>query len=218
MKCHMKSEGHLRQMRVFAENPNSIIDDFSKDFERGFLDTLSHRHGTKRILANAVYKEYIGDKHHIHMNSTCWTSLTGFVKYLGKEGKVVVDETEKGWYISWIDRDPKMIARQAAAAQRQQQELDDEEKAARQINLQIAAIRKCSDGSLDENNLNDDDDNEEEEEGDSEEYDDDDDVDGDDDDDDDGNQPEDEDLAAERKAKRAFRALKKIKHSYELIR
>lgn len=82
---------------------------------RGFIDTLSHRfdefeqeasnvlktmnftrHGTKRVLANRVYQEYIGDKHHVHMNSTVWTSLTGLCKYLGKEGKAVVDETEKG--------------------------------------------------------------------------------------------------------------------------
>ena len=102
MKCHMRSEGHIRQMRVFAENPDHILSDFSKDFEKTFLDVLSHRHGTKRIQANQVYKEYIADKHHVHMNSTQWTSLTGFIKYLGKEGRVICDETEKGWFITYI--------------------------------------------------------------------------------------------------------------------
>lgn len=102
MKCHMRSEGHIRQMRVFAENPDHILSDFSKEFEKTFLDVLSHRHGTKRIQANQVYKEYIADKHHVHMNSTQWTSLTGFIKYLGKEGRVICDETEKGWYITYI--------------------------------------------------------------------------------------------------------------------
>ncbi|RYG64117.1 hypothetical protein EON64_14635 [archaeon] len=107
-KCHTMSEGHLRQMRVFAENPNSILDDFSRDFEKGFLDTLSRGHGTKRVLANRVYNEYIADKQHIHMNATVWTTLTGFLKHLGKEGKAIVDETEKGWHIQYIDRDPKV--------------------------------------------------------------------------------------------------------------
>ena len=53
-----------------------------------------------------MYKEYIADKHHVHMNSTMWATLTEFVQYLGKKGVCVVDETEKGWYMSWIDRDP----------------------------------------------------------------------------------------------------------------
>lgn len=88
MKCHMKSESHLRQMKVFAENPDHLLDQFSKDFEKTFLDVLSHKHGTKRVHVNKVYKEYIADKHHVHMNSTQWTTLTGFAKHLGKEGKV----------------------------------------------------------------------------------------------------------------------------------
>jgi len=49
------------------------------------------------------------------MNATKWTTLTGFVKHLGKSGKCTVDETEKGWYITWIDRDPETIARQEAS-------------------------------------------------------------------------------------------------------
>lgn len=95
-KCHTQSESHLRQMRIFAENPDNILDEFSKEFERGFLEVLSHRHGTKRMAANKVYSEYIGDKNHIHMNATIWTTLTAFCIYLGKESKAVVDETEKG--------------------------------------------------------------------------------------------------------------------------
>ncbi|CAM9623634.1 unnamed protein product [Ectocarpus fasciculatus] len=139
MKCHMKSEGHLRAMRVFSENPNSVIDEFSKEFLKGFVDTLSHRHGTKRVQANRVYQEYIGDKNHVHMNATCWTSLTGLCKHLGKEGKCVVDETEKGWFIQYIDRDPKLLAKQAAMDQKMAAEIGDEERAHRAIQAQIKA-------------------------------------------------------------------------------
>lgn len=95
-KCHTQSEGHLRQMKLFADKSTSIIDNFSKEFERGFLETLSHRHSTKRVLANKVYQEYIADKQHIHMNATIWNSLTGLCMHLGREGKAIVDETEKG--------------------------------------------------------------------------------------------------------------------------
>ena len=133
------SESHLRQMRLFAENPDQQIDEFSAEFERGFVEMLSYRHGTKRVLANRVYQEYIGDKHHIHMNATIWTSLTEICIYLGKEGKVTADETEKGWFIQYIDRDPRLLAKQAAMDQRKVVEYDQEERTKRAIELQIAA-------------------------------------------------------------------------------
>lgn len=141
-KCHTASEGHLRQMRVFAENPNSFLDEFSKEFERGYLQTLSHRHGTKRVKANVVYQEYIADKQHIHMNATIWTTLTTFIKYLGKEGKVEPEETEKGWFITFIDRDPKALARQQQSQQRQKEELDEEDRKKRVIAAQIKAAEE----------------------------------------------------------------------------
>ena len=72
------------------------------------------------------------------MNSTHWTTLTGFAKYLGKEGKAVVDETEKGWFVAYIDRDPATIARQAARDQRNAAEVDEEVRESRKIEQQIA--------------------------------------------------------------------------------
>ena len=132
-------------MRLFAENPHQQIDEFSAEFERGFIEMLSYRHGTKRVLANRVYQEYIGDKHHIHMNATIWTSLTEICKYLGKEGKATVDETEKGWFIQYIDRDPRMLAKQSALDQRKVVEYDQEERTQRMIESQIAAAAEHED-------------------------------------------------------------------------
>ena len=45
------------------------------------------------------------------MNSTTWTTLTEFVKHLGKMGLCIVDETPKGWFIQYIDRDPEVLVR-----------------------------------------------------------------------------------------------------------
>jgi DNA/RNA-binding protein KIN17 len=58
-----------------------------------------------------VYQEYIQDKHHLHMNATRWVTLTEFVKHLGRSGVAHVDETEKGWFIAWIDNSPKALAK-----------------------------------------------------------------------------------------------------------
>lgn len=63
------------------------------------------------MRANQVYQEYIQDKHHLHMNSTRWVTLTEFIKHLGRTGVGRVDETEKGWFIAWIDNSPKALAK-----------------------------------------------------------------------------------------------------------
>ncbi|CAM9726291.1 unnamed protein product, partial [Hapterophycus canaliculatus] len=119
---------------------------YSESFEKEFLDVLSRRHGTKRVRASLVYNEFIAHKTHTHMNSTQWETLTSFVLYLGKMGKAVADETEKGWYIQWVDRDPRLLAMQEAAARREKADLDDEEKQARAIEKQIQAAKARDEG------------------------------------------------------------------------
>jgi DNA/RNA-binding protein KIN17 len=59
------------------------------EFTSGFMDCLRHAGGGKRVLANKIYQEYIKDRDHVHMNSTHWTSLAGFVRFLGKTGVVI---------------------------------------------------------------------------------------------------------------------------------
>ncbi|KDR16846.1 DNA/RNA-binding protein KIN17 [Zootermopsis nevadensis] len=98
-KCHMMSESHQRQLLLFADNADKYIDEFSQEFEDGYLELLKRQFGTKRVHANRVYQDYISQRHHLHMNSTQWETLTDFVKWLGREGKCVVDESEKGWYV-----------------------------------------------------------------------------------------------------------------------
>ncbi|KAL7542636.1 hypothetical protein ACHAXR_011949 [Thalassiosira sp. AJA248-18] len=111
-KCHMTSDSHLRQMKIFRENAGGMMDSFSREFEVSYMETLRRRHGTQRMNANNVYQEVIQDKDHIHMNSTKWASLTDFVQYIGKKGLCLVEETERGWYVTYIERDPALLARQ----------------------------------------------------------------------------------------------------------
>lgn len=82
-----------------------MIDGYSEEFESTFLEHLRRNHPSSRVSAQNVYNEYIADKHHIHMNSTKWLTLTEFVKYLGRTGKCKVDQTEKGWFIVYQKRD-----------------------------------------------------------------------------------------------------------------
>jgi DNA/RNA-binding protein KIN17 len=120
-------------MLVVGEHAGKHIADFSSQFQGEFVALLSRRYdytyildilnyifwetgrfGTKRVRANQVYQEYISDKHHLHMNSTRWVTLTEFAKHLGRTGVARVDETEKGWFIAWIDSSPKALAKAAS--------------------------------------------------------------------------------------------------------
>lgn len=143
-KCHTMSESHQRQLLLFAENPDKYIDSFSQEFLDNFLHLLKRRFGTKRVHANQVYQEYIADREHLHMNSTQWETLTEFVKWLGREGHCVVDETEKGWFISWIDRDPETIRRQESLMKQEKMKLDDEERMAKLFQQQMERDKKNS--------------------------------------------------------------------------
>lgn len=57
-------------------------------------------------------------------------------------GKAVVDETEKGWYVQWVDRDPRLLAMQEAAARREKADLDDEEKQVRHVRCEACRFNK----------------------------------------------------------------------------
>lgn len=128
-------------MLVVGEHANTYIENYSKEFLSDFIQLLSRRWGTKRVRANQVYQEFIQDKSHTHMNATKWVTLTGFVQYLGKNGICHVDETEKGWFISWIDTSPKALAKQDAALKKERQDLGDEERQRRMINEQIERVK-----------------------------------------------------------------------------
>ncbi|XP_013183148.1 DNA/RNA-binding protein KIN17 [Amyelois transitella] len=141
-KCHTMSESHQRQLLLFADNANKYIDEFSKEFSDGYLELLKRQFGTKRVNANKVYQDYISNRDHLHMNATQWETLTEFVKWLGREGKCVVDETEKGWFVAYIDRDPAAVAAMEAKAKKEKMDKDDQERMLEFIGKQVARGKK----------------------------------------------------------------------------
>eukprot|EP00906_Rhabdomonas_costata_P022868 RCo032930 len=140
-KNHCTSESHLRQMRLFAEDKDQFIESYSRLFEQGYLETLKQRHGTTRIKANRVYQEYISDRHHVHMNATKWLTLSNFVKYLGRTGQCVVDQTPKGWFITLIDRDPAKAQREMEKRKKEGADLDAGERLQKQMEEQLEFIK-----------------------------------------------------------------------------
>ncbi|XP_036433154.1 DNA/RNA-binding protein KIN17 [Colossoma macropomum] len=141
-KCHCLSESHQRQLLLASEDPNQFMSYFSEEFKSDFLELLRRRFGTKRVHNNIVYNEYISNREHVHMNATQWETLTDFTKWLGREGFCKVDETPKGWYVQYIDRDPETIRRQEELEKKKKQDLDDEERSARFIEEQVRRGRE----------------------------------------------------------------------------
>uniref|UniRef100_A0A9J8BVN6 Kin17 DNA and RNA binding protein n=1 Tax=Cyprinus carpio carpio TaxID=630221 RepID=A0A9J8BVN6_CYPCA len=141
-KCHCMSESHQRQLLLASENPYQFLNYFSEEFKSDFLELLRRRFGTKRVHNNIVYNEYISHREHVHMNSTQWETLTDFTKWLGREGYCKVDETPKGWYVQYIDRDPETIRRQEELERKKKQDMDDEERSAKFIEEQVRRGRE----------------------------------------------------------------------------
>ena len=131
------------QMLVFADNPTKFMDEYSETFEKDFLEMMKHRYNEKRVKANDAYKEFIADRHHQHMNSTTWQTLTDFVIYLGRTGKCKVDQTPKGWFMSYINRDPAVIARREAIEKKEKMERADEDLAEKAIAKQIRQAKEA---------------------------------------------------------------------------
>jgi DNA/RNA-binding protein KIN17 len=80
------------------------------------------------------------------MNATRWVTLTEFAKHLGRSGIARVDETEKGWFIAWIDNSPKTLAKQEATLKKERATMNDEQRErmliAEQIGRAAADVEK----------------------------------------------------------------------------
>ncbi|KAL8551447.1 hypothetical protein ACS0TY_000517 [Phlomoides rotata] len=143
-KCHCMSESHQRQMQVFGQNPTRIIDGYSEEYESMFLEHVKNSLRFSRVAATVVYNEYISYRHHVHMNSTQWATLTEFVKYLGRTGKCKVEETPKGWFMTYNDRDSETMLKEKLKNKRIKADIVDEEKMEREIQRQIERAKQMN--------------------------------------------------------------------------
>lgn len=125
--------------------PCRFMDEFSTDFEAGFLRTLSTVWGVRRVGANKVYNEYIKDKLHVHMNTTVWSTLSLFVEYLGRMGKVIIDKTEEGYFVTFIDKDPEKERRNREALEQIRMDEDKEQRHAAKLDAEARERAKALD-------------------------------------------------------------------------
>jgi DNA/RNA-binding protein KIN17 len=58
----------------------------------------------------------------------------------------VLDETEKGWYVQYIDRDPETIAMQEALVRKEKMDRNDQKKMMKFIEKQIEKGKSSNNG------------------------------------------------------------------------
>lgn len=63
-------------------------------------------------------------------NKILLSSLLFTLSSCTRIGLCVVDETEKGWFVQYVDRDPETLRKMEAAKSREKHERDDEERLA----------------------------------------------------------------------------------------
>jgi len=130
-------------MMIVGENPARYIANYSRQFMGDFLSLLRSTHGEKRVHANHFYaSQYIVNKNHVHMNSTRWKTLTEFITFLGHAGICRVENTEKGWFISWIDTSPEAMKKRDANLKRERIEKGEADREDRLLLEQIERARQ----------------------------------------------------------------------------
>lgn len=146
-KNHAQSNGHQRQLSLFSENPHEYIGRFSESFQTEFLLVLRRRYGTSMVSANTVYQEYIKDRDHLHMTATRWTTLSDFVKEMGRSGLCRVEDREDGWWMSFVDRSAAEKDRKARDIDRMR--VAEEERAENMLKKQLEMAKQLRERRVD---------------------------------------------------------------------
>ena len=90
------------------------------------------------------------------MNATRWVALAGYVRWLGSQGNVPemtsignviliflglceIEQTERGWYITLIDKDPDSVRREMESERKEKMDLDDEQRRQKLIADQVGS-------------------------------------------------------------------------------
>ena len=85
------------------------------------------------------------------MNGTRWKTLTEFITFLGHQGICRVENTEKGWFISWIDTSPEAMKKRDANLKRERLDKGEADREERLIQEQIERARQeATEKQLDE--------------------------------------------------------------------
>ncbi|CAK89537.1 unnamed protein product (macronuclear) [Paramecium tetraurelia] len=108
-RCHLNSGHHMKMMRLYNEDPDFYIEQFSQEFETAFMEILKEKYKDQKIGSNKVYEEMIRKVDHVHLNGTKWTKLTDFIQYLIANNKIGFDHSPGDIMIWNLNLNPEKI-------------------------------------------------------------------------------------------------------------
>lgn len=126
-KCHLNSAFHKQNIELVSQNPDYYINNYSQEFESGFLEILKRSYPNSLVSANKVYQEYIADKYSTHLNATKWTNLSSFIQHLKNSGKCIVEYDETESKVRYVDNSPEAL-REKLKFEKKQKVTEKEEK------------------------------------------------------------------------------------------
>ncbi|RKO97383.1 hypothetical protein CXG81DRAFT_15456, partial [Caulochytrium protostelioides] len=135
---HGASKSHTERILEVADRVDAAQDAFSTQFADGMTELLRTRYNGRRVALNQVYQDYIADRHHIHMNATRWVTLADFAAWLGREAICHVDQTERGWWVRYIDRSADAVRKRDLLARRERLVRTQEQQEAQQLSEALA--------------------------------------------------------------------------------
>ena len=107
LKNHSEAESHKAKQKLYLDDPDKFISEFSSQFQAYFLELLEEMARSDWIAAPEVYKEVVRDPDHVHLNSTRWKDLTDFLNCITEAGLIRKRPRERGGgpEIQYIDKD-----------------------------------------------------------------------------------------------------------------
>lgn len=127
-KCHLASNFHNLNIQRVAQNPDYFINNYSLEFEKGFLDIIKRNYPEVYVSSNKVYQEYISDSTNTHLNATKWTNLSSFIKYLKETNKCEVIYDEKESKLKLKDSSFKSIIEKEKFAKKEKELLKEDQR------------------------------------------------------------------------------------------
>lgn len=76
------------------------------------------------------------------MNSTRWETLNSFIKHLGQTGKCKIENSDKGYYIEYINQDPLKVIEKEKEESRVKSEVIEEERKMKEMKRQLKKMKK----------------------------------------------------------------------------
>ena len=96
-------------------------------------------YSSKTVSANRVYKDYISDRNHVHMNATRWATLTAFCNHLAKKGLILIEgpDDNNSVLIKYVDVSPDAVSSRSKENKREKMEEDEQNEEKKLISQQM---------------------------------------------------------------------------------